>query len=670
MRQKKVEFLRENLPYRSCLEGGRGEGVDCGRVAKYFESLRDLFTPEKYAELYLRFELNWLETVGGGAAEVFDRVYAELPLLNLGDPPEGRLVVYETPGVQRIIGAARKLGDLNAGSWLVSQLTWRTALKFVEKYGPDVLLSPSLRLHPYLKSYVERGAPPPHALMPERGVLLVKDEDESKIADAYYAAQEELMRLAEEGDEGLPHLLRKLRSEMGRAFKRLIRPRVASAEVRGDLEEVRRGLGACLQAVLGARQPPGICRVYGDPLWARPAQLKDWFDEELKPLADYEKYTGVAGYIMCSLCGREPALVRFRKAVGADQFAQGEEEKLKSLLKIEDPREAAKVVKPGEALGPLCIFKRALHYSQTRISEIHSLSTEDVAFYWSGWEKVAEALEGGECADVVQFLRMRPKSADEYGGLERLKRRFNACLRRVPQFQRLSFREHFALIVGDGDDVGERWAEAEAVGKVVELSTSITKLAVDTLRELNADGRPVAVPIYVGGDDVVVATSVEHLFETLKRLHRAEARSGISRSYSVRLISLSSIFAKEYHKAVHILRNYAKKVRGKGGVAFSRSNTRHIAVYKLADIFEKAESLYRHMAAGTVSPSIHDDYEPYIKAGHANTETWRYVLKRNSRGEPPKELLLEGKWTVEVNGMSVSAPEFLATLAAVLRCMI
>jgi hypothetical protein len=39
--------------------------------------------------------------------------------------------------------------------------------------------------------------------------------------------------------------------------------------------------------------------------------------------------------------------------------------------------------------------KGALHYSQTRISDIHSLGTEDAALYWSGRERGAVVPKGG-----------------------------------------------------------------------------------------------------------------------------------------------------------------------------------------------------------------------------------------------------------------------------------
>jgi hypothetical protein len=65
---------------------------------------------------------------------------------------------------------------------------------------------------------------------------------------------------------------------------------------------------------------------------------------------------------------------------------------------------------------------------------------------------------------------------------------------------------------------------------MVKISTSITQPTVDTHGKLNADGRLTAVPIYVGGNNVVVATPMEHLFKTLKQLHDAEARHDIFRS--------------------------------------------------------------------------------------------------------------------------------------------
>jgi CRISPR-associated protein Cmr2 len=61
----------------------------------------------------------------------------------------------DIPGIQKIIGSARKAGDYNAGSLLVSLAIWLTAWQYMRAYGPDVLLSPTPRFNPLF--YLQLG---------------------------------------------------------------------------------------------------------------------------------------------------------------------------------------------------------------------------------------------------------------------------------------------------------------------------------------------------------------------------------------------------------------------------------------------------------------------------------------------------------------------------------
>ncbi|MCC6020261.1 MAG: type III-B CRISPR-associated protein Cas10/Cmr2 [Thermoproteaceae archaeon] len=84
---------------------------------------------------------------------VFDHLYATASMMNWVDgggslSPRGCLLEIDVPGIQRIIGSARKAGDYRAGSLLVSLAVWLTAWQYMRKYGPDVLLSPTPRFNP------------------------------------------------------------------------------------------------------------------------------------------------------------------------------------------------------------------------------------------------------------------------------------------------------------------------------------------------------------------------------------------------------------------------------------------------------------------------------------------------------------------------------------------
>jgi CRISPR-associated protein Cmr2 len=113
-----------------------------------------------YHLFYSLYELTWVRKgLPPSLAEtrmpthtVFDHLYATASVVNMlwpkGDEVSGYLVEIDIPQIQRVVNAARKAGDFWAGSWLVSMLTWLTAWPFVWKYGPDVMIKPTLRLNP------------------------------------------------------------------------------------------------------------------------------------------------------------------------------------------------------------------------------------------------------------------------------------------------------------------------------------------------------------------------------------------------------------------------------------------------------------------------------------------------------------------------------------------
>lgn len=92
---------------------------------------------------------------------VFDHVSAAMAMANWFSgargrkaAPRGYLVVVDLASVQSWIGEARRLRDMWAASWLASFLAWRTVEPLVERYGPDVLLQPPARLHPFYTAWL------------------------------------------------------------------------------------------------------------------------------------------------------------------------------------------------------------------------------------------------------------------------------------------------------------------------------------------------------------------------------------------------------------------------------------------------------------------------------------------------------------------------------------
>lgn len=99
----------------------------------------------------------------------------------------------------------------------------------------------------------------------------------------------------------------------------------------------------------------------------------------------FEKFS--AGWTPCSLCGYEPAYIVLRKGVKSSNRLTFREEDLNEFLSIagiqsQEDRERVShdinyIFKPGEAVGPYCLLKRALYIGFRDRLEV--MSTDDVA---------------------------------------------------------------------------------------------------------------------------------------------------------------------------------------------------------------------------------------------------------------------------------------------------
>ncbi len=96
--------------------------------------------------------------------------------------------------VQTFISEARRTQDLWMGSYLLSYLTWTGIKVIAEKYGPDAVLYPSLRGHPWVDQWLksELGSLPPSvftgditiAATPNKFVALVPAQEVNDLAGA------------------------------------------------------------------------------------------------------------------------------------------------------------------------------------------------------------------------------------------------------------------------------------------------------------------------------------------------------------------------------------------------------------------------------------------------------------------------------------------------------
>ncbi len=115
-----------------------------------------------YSLAYSLLEPLWYRVVGVGYVPVadtrvphhtvFDHIAASAMASNWlleGSGPRGCLAIVDLKSVQAWISEARRLRDIWAASWLASLLAWKTVEPLVEALGPDVLIQPPARLHPF-----------------------------------------------------------------------------------------------------------------------------------------------------------------------------------------------------------------------------------------------------------------------------------------------------------------------------------------------------------------------------------------------------------------------------------------------------------------------------------------------------------------------------------------
>lgn len=134
------------------------QGMGSGSTVDYSKMLL------LYSTLYFLLEVAWyskglhpsLADTRAPTHTVFDHLYATTSIVNqsLYDKPTGFIVRVDIPGVQSFISSSRKTSDFWAGSWILSQLMWGVVEELVDGYGPDIVLTPTLRLNPYFFKYI------------------------------------------------------------------------------------------------------------------------------------------------------------------------------------------------------------------------------------------------------------------------------------------------------------------------------------------------------------------------------------------------------------------------------------------------------------------------------------------------------------------------------------
>jgi CRISPR-associated protein Cmr2 len=270
-------------------------------------------------------------------------------------------------------------------------------------------------------------------------------------------------RLRELRESAIVKLFKIVEGEEPQAFKGLLRPRIAvvdvshlynewlkvvkgEAEATGGARDILKGLAMArieLANRLKIDEEKIAERLTWQALFAllyaelnskaarRLVTPKAWFllkDHTLEPIAEFERFydsgKGV-GYITCSTCGNEPAVLRLSKIVERAtiiDYSKRARRMLEDLMFTDKEIEELKVsVKPGESLGPLCLTKRALYSSMKSALELELESTEDVAlnFVIEGLRGLAKAQEkqleelGDEGRRVKSYIMEKVKSYEK-----------------------------------------------------------------------------------------------------------------------------------------------------------------------------------------------------------------------------------------------------------------
>ena len=275
-------------------------------------------------------------------------------------------------------------------------------------------------------------------------------------------------RLRELQESAVVKLFKMVKNEEPQAFEGLLRPRIAvvdishlykewlkvvkgEAEATGGVRDILKGL-AMARTELAKRLKEEKMKVDEEKIAERLtwqalfallyAELsskaarrlvtpKAWFllkDHMLEPIAEFERFydsgKGV-GYITCSTCGNEPAVLRLSKIVERAtiiDYSKRARRMLEDLKFTDKEIEELKVsVKPGESLGPLCLTKRALYSSMKSVLELELESTEDVALNFvierlrglaKAQEKQLEEL-GDEGRRVKSYVMEKVKSYEK-----------------------------------------------------------------------------------------------------------------------------------------------------------------------------------------------------------------------------------------------------------------
>ncbi|MGC8974474.1 MAG: type III-B CRISPR-associated protein Cas10/Cmr2, partial [Thermoproteus sp.] len=376
---------------------------------------------------------------------IFDHLYATASVLNwIGDDgrprEDGCLLEVDVPGIQNIIASARKAGDYRAGSTLVSLAVWGTAWRYMERHGPDILLSPTSRFNPFFYLHIKnRGYGEgayrlyvnvvrkllPEAInpisfieaapaMPGTAYLALPSCTEAREAAKFFEETLEDIRAMARGEReadlplrGKPDgdVLKVARKALDLMPKRYLPLRVRSISIKEALPVAKEAAKEINQKA-GFEVAPERLLFWAllKTLRSKPAvpHPVNWFGKGGTP-SFAKLYDGP--WIYSTLDPDQPAVLRL-SGVLVNGVLDYDEDAKKTLgqLGVQNYNELKKVFKPKEALGPVDVLRRALYYA---INKNRVESVDVIALKWhyqNGYfencsklnDKVKAVLDGGD----------------------------------------------------------------------------------------------------------------------------------------------------------------------------------------------------------------------------------------------------------------------------------
>ncbi|ABO08708.1 type III-B CRISPR-associated protein Cas10/Cmr2 [Pyrobaculum calidifontis] len=489
------------------------------RLGKFVGEVRRVLEAAKgderwlYFAFYAAYELAWIKaglpTLPADTRvpthSIFDHLYATASMLNW-TRGGGCLMVVDLPGIQSILKSARKAGDYRAGSLLVSLVAWRVAWRFMERHGPDILLSPTPRFNPLFYAQLDRrvkgvwglyaGAMSYyvgkkfgvsqqlpvdewlHGLIRRSSLFpgtLYLALPECKGEDEAYSYFDEVLKEVLEAARGgeapnLPFDLGGLDDGVKRVVEaglkglesvRYLPIRVAVAYVEEGLrnlekwtterfgidDEVKKLLGGDLRRFLFAR----LLEMVNERKRRALPKYPSWFDKEGRPRFS-QTYKGT--WMHSSLDPSQPAVVKFGGVFKDGNLTYDDETHswLKSLG-IEEKKDAnlTKVFKPKEALGPVDLIKRALYLRSAKRAGIDSVEVVALNYYY-----LKHYFDSERCREIkglVERVLDGEDVEDVFGSSEAADRRLAECkgAGEEPWTPGLEY----VVIRADGDNVGK-----------------------------------------------------------------------------------------------------------------------------------------------------------------------------------------------------------------------